>query len=210
MRARILSLDSDEHRIAQELMPWFINGSLGSAEAASVSGHLARCSRCQVDAAAQADLRAVAAEVEPGGDVERGWARLRNRIEAVPHPSAAGSAPQRRPGSKQWLAWAVALQAVVVLALALLLVPLRDDRYRALGAGTAPAEANAVAVFRGDATNQQMRGALHAVGARIVGGPTVTGAYLLRFENADPQILARLRAQPGIVSVEGLQRDAAP
>ena len=205
MRARVLSLDSDEHRVAQELLPWFVNGSLAAAEADLVSSHLARCSRCQADAAEQADLRALAAGVEPAGDVDRGWAQLRQRIEAGSHAAA----PRHR-GRKQWLAWAVALQAGVLLALTLMLLPLRDDRYRALGTGSAAAEANAVAVFRSDATNQQMRDALHAVGARIVGGPTVTGAYLVRFETGNPQMLARFRGQPGVRSVEGLHRDAAP
>jgi hypothetical protein len=66
-----------------------------------------------------------------------------------------------------------------------------------------------VAVFRSDATNQQMRDALHAAGATIVGGPTVTNAYLLRFNAAvGPQGLARLRSQPGVVSVEALQGDS--
>ena len=98
-----------------------------------------------------------------------------------------------------------------MLSLVLVLIggPLRDERYRALGAPPAAVEPNAVAVFRSDATNQQMRDALHAAGASIVGGPTVTNAYLLRFNaTAAPEGLARLRAQPGVSSVEALQGDA--
>ena len=46
-------------------------------------------------------------------------------------------------------------------------------------------------------------------GARIVGGPTVTDAYLLRVANPTPEVLARLRAQPGVLSVEALQEEAS-
>ena len=68
MKARILSLDSAEHRSAQELLPWFVNGTLAAAEAASVARHLAGCERCRKDAAEQAQLRASAPSAsEPGG-----------------------------------------------------------------------------------------------------------------------------------------------
>jgi hypothetical protein len=50
---------------------------------------------------------------------------------------------------------------------------------------------------------------LHAVEARIVGGPTITDAWLLRIGNPTPQVLARLRAQPGVLRVEALQEEAA-
>ncbi len=104
---------------------------------------------------------------------------------------------------------AVALVFVVALLLVVIGGPLRDERYRALGAAPTAVEANAVAVFRSDATNRQMREALHAVGATIVGGPTVTDAYLLRVANATPEVLARLKAQPGVLSAEALQAETS-
>lgn len=208
MNARVLPLDSAEHRSAQDLLPWFVNGTLSAAEASSVARHLAGCERCQKDAAEQAQLKASSAfAAEPGGDVDRDWAMLRSRIEAFPRP------PTRKPEAsaahawRRWLPLAVAIQGVFVVALVLVLTgsPLHDERYRALGAAPSAFEANAVAVFRSDATNLQMRDALHAVGATIVGGPTVTDAYLLRVTNATPAVLARLKAQPGVLSVEALQ-----
>ncbi|MGZ5216143.1 MAG: zf-HC2 domain-containing protein, partial [Caldimonas sp.] len=73
----------------------------------------------------------------------------------------------------------------------------------------ASAEANALALFHADATEQQIRAALRAVGARIVGGPTVTDAYLVRLGDPGPDALARLRAQPGVLRVESLQGEAS-
>jgi anti-sigma factor RsiW len=209
VKARVLSLDSDEHRAAQELMPWFVNGTLGDAETALVAKHLAHCTRCQVDAAEQDELRAAAGDVALAGDVDRGWTLLRDRI-AAPRPATSRSAPWRSGSWKQWLPWAVALQAAVLLALSLVLtgVP-RDERYRALGAPTGVVEPNAVAVFRDDATSRQIRDALRAAGARIVGGPTITDAYLLRVETVSPETLARLRAQPAVLSVEALQGESS-
>ena len=210
MKARILALDSAEHVAAQELLPWFVNGTLTGAEAESIAAHLAQCDRCRNDAEAQAELRGVALPEAIGGDVDRGWALLRRRIEAAPDPSTASpeAPPSRR--RERWLWTTVALQAAVLLALTLVLVigPLRDERYRTLGALPPTPEANAVAVFRDDATNEQMRDALHAAGARIVAGPTVTDAYLLRLTDTAPAALARLRAQPGVVSAEALQSEA--
>jgi hypothetical protein len=207
VKARILSLDSAEHVAAQELLPWFVNGTLTAAETESIASHLAQCDRCRNDAAEQAELRGTALPERIGRDVDRHWAALRRRIEAAPRlspQSADASSPRWR---ERWLWTTVALQGAVLLVLTLVLVvgPLRDERYRTLGAAPPAMEANAVAVFRNDATNQQMRDALHAVGARIVAGPTVTDAYVLGLTDTSPEALARLRAQPGVVTAEALQ-----
>ena len=207
MKARVLPLDSNEHRQAQELLPWFVNGTLAAAEAAPVAEHVAQCVRCQADAAALAAVRAVPIDVATGDSVERGWAALRRRLEARPTEA------KRRTGPPWWklsLQVALAAQAVVMLVLAgvLIATTTRTEPYRALGASPEPAEANALAVFRADATEQQMREALRAAGARIVGGPTISDAYLLRLVDLQPAALARLRAQPGVLRVESLQGEA--
>jgi len=202
--ARILPLDSSEHRTAQELLPWFVNGTLAAAEAAPVAAHLAECSRCQADAAALAAVRAVPIDVDAGGSVERGWAGLRSRLDGRPTETKRS---RDRPWWKPSLQLALAAQAVVMLALvgALIATTARNEPYRALGSAPAAIEANALAVFRADATEQQMREALRAAGARIVGGPTISDAYLLRMADLQPDSLARLRAQPGVLRVESLQ-----
>ena len=207
MRARVLPLDSSEHRMAQELLPWFVNGTLAAAEAAPIAAHLAQCSRCQADASALAAVRAVPIDVDSGGSVERGWAALRERLEARPSETSRGSA---RPWWRLSLQVALAGQAVVMLILAgaLIATTARNEPYRALGSAPAVVEANALAIFRADATEQQMREALRAAGARIVGGPTISDAYLLRMVDLQPETLARLRAQPGVLRVESLQGEA--
>ena len=204
MKARVLPLDSSEHRAAQELLPWFVNGTLAAAEAAPVAAHLAQCSRCQADAAALAAVRGVPVDVDSSASVERGWAALRSRLDARPTETRRSGA---RPGWRLSLQLALAAQAVVMLILvgALVATTARNEPYRALGSAPAAIEANALAIFRADATEQQMREALRAAGARIVGGPTISDAYLLRMADLQPETLARLRAQPGVLRVESLQ-----
>lgn len=207
MKGRVLPLDSSEHQMAQELLPWYVNQTLGVAEAASVAAHIARCSRCQADAAALAAVRAVPIDVDSGSSVERGWAALRERLDPRPADSRRGTA---HPWWKLSLQVALAAQAVVMvfLAGALIAPTTQTEPYRALGSAPAATEANALAVFRADATEQQMRAALRAGGARLVGGPTISDAYLLRMADLRPETLARLRAQPGVLRVESLQGNA--
>jgi anti-sigma factor RsiW len=207
MKARVLPLDSSEHRMAQELLPWFVNATLVADEAAPVAAHLAQCLRCQADAAALAALRAVPLGADSGGSVERGWAALRSRLDVRPTETGRSSGRLRWKPSLQL---ALAAQAVVTLVLvgALIATTARNEPYRALGSAPASIEANALAVFRADATEQQMREALRSAGARIVGGPTISDAYLLRIVDLQPETLVRLRAQPGVLRVESLQGEA--
>ena len=87
-------------------------------------------------------------------------------------------------------------------------VPL-GDAYRALGAPGAAATANAVVMFKPDATEQEIRSALRASGARFVDGPTASNAYLLSVRGDDHAgAIARLRAQPAVLLAESL--DARP
>ncbi len=210
MKARILALDSDEHRAVQSLLPWFVNGTLGAVEAGRVEAHIAECARCQADTAFQVRLRDLGVATEAVGDVERGWGALRGRLE----PQAATA--RHAPGSprRRWAGWlplAFGLQGALVLVLAIswLMFPRQPEPYRTLGAPPSAATANALVVFRADATEAQMRQALRASEARLVGGPTVTDAYLLSMPDLGAQALARLRAQPGVVRVESLDAEPA-
>src|SRR3989442_14593260 len=99
------------------------------------------------------------------GDVERGWAKMRELI---------GSGPQRaRTTPALWLRWALATQFAVIALLATLLMLPRagTEAYRTLGApGFAAAAANAVVMFMPGATEQEIRSALRNSGARVVDG----------------------------------------
>jgi anti-sigma factor RsiW len=204
--ARVVSLDSEEHRLAQELLPWLVNGTLDADELAEVAAHLEQCGRCQADAAAQEALRAIAVEPENSGALERNWAALRARLETE------HGRPRRAPGSIPWwrlgLQLAVGLQAAVILVLAVVLAGVSlpsGEPYRALGANASAASANALIVFRADTSEREMRDILRGAGARIVGGPTVSDAYLVHLADPRPQAIAALRANRAVVRAESLQ-----
>jgi anti-sigma factor RsiW len=218
VKARILALDSDEHRAMQALLPWFVNGTLDELQAARVETHLAGCARCQADAAWQARLRdrpgAGAPADDAAGDVDRDWAALRSRIDAK-RPATAPRTP--RPAARErwpwprWSRWVVAAQSgvMLVLALALFGATRPTEPYRGLGGAPVTTAANAIVVFRPDATEAQIRAALRASDSRVVGGPTVMDAYLLHLAEPGPDALARLRSHPAVQRAESLDAGAA-
>lgn len=219
MNGRILRLGGDEHDIVQLLLPWYDGGSLDAAEAARVATHLGACARCQADRAWQRRLREAAAQgpsaaeaVDHSADADRGWAALRGRIDADAASARARPAkpPPARVASPWWggWRWIAALQAAVIVGLAAVVVaPLpRDDTYRALGSASRASDASIVVVFRPDASELQIRQALRDSDARLVDGPTVTGAYLLSTAlNRHADAIERLRAHSAVLRVESLE-----
>jgi len=206
MKARIFAIDSDAHRRAQELLPWFVSGTLGDAEAAAVARHLQECARCKADAAEISRIRSIDATVA-SSDVERGWSSLLRQLRGR-QAASVGRIATGQMLAHRGLQIAVVLQATVilVLAIALLRESPRGEPYRALGAGASPATADAVVVFRPDASQAQMAEALRAGEARIVGGPTTSGAYLLHLGGGGAA-LAVLRRQPGVASAASLEAE---
>ena len=213
MKADVLPIEGAEHQAVQLLLPWHGNAMLEPGEAARVEAHVAGCARCQADLAWQTRLR-VASGDAPGAKlapVDARWAALRRQIAADDAVARAGARrPGRLPTSRGW-SFALAAQAVVLVAFALVaawpaLAP-RVEPYRGLGAAPASSTANAVIVFRADASEAQIRAALRAADAQLVGGPTVSDAYLLRLKATDQVALTRLREQPGVVRVESLEAE---
>ena len=209
MKARVFQLDSDPHRAAQTLLPWYGNSTLDAEERIWFEAHLGECPRCQADVEFQRHLQALPAAI-PAGAADRGWLALRARLDAKP---AADLRPATSTSGRamRWLPLALGLQAmlVLVLATAWLAAP-QPAEYRTLGsAASVTTTANALVVFRPDATEAAIRQALRAADARIVGGPTVTDAWLLRLPDTGAGSLARLRAEPAVARVESLEGEPA-
>jgi hypothetical protein len=63
-------------------------------------------------------------------------------------------------------------------------------------------------MFRADATEQDVREAMRSANAKIVGGPTEAGAYLLHVDPRQRQsALARLRADEDVQLAEQIDGD---
>ncbi|PHV04343.1 hypothetical protein CSQ96_26440 [Janthinobacterium sp. BJB412] len=159
-------------------------------------------------------------------DMEAALARLLPRLDsrAPAGLAAAGRpAPWRWRAPAWWRAWstrrapwtpwawsALAAQFVVIAGLAALLAerPAAPPGYRLLG-NADTAGANLVVVFKPDTAEHELRRLLRANQARVVGGPTVTDAYLLAVP--DPQrARVRLRAESAVLLAEALAAGESP
>lgn len=220
MTARIVPLDTDPHRAVQALLPWWLNDSLADDERAAVDAHLAECAACRAALEFERELQAAEtlATLEAAGtpgaqDVEQGWAAMQQRLQSPPASATQPLPPASRPqpaGVARWWRWAALAQAA---ALALMVgallwpTPSADERYRALGTAPAATDNSAALLvrFRPEASERELREALRDSGTRLVGGPTVTDAYLLAAApGREAQALQRLRAHAAVQLAESL------
>src|SRR5438552_12238028 len=212
--ARVVHLDT--HQAVQTLLPWYVTQRLDAAELRRVEAHLADCPRCQAELAFERRLQAAHAGLEVDGDAERGLAKLHAQL-AADSPSSTPRLPLAQRllagwrAAAPWLRWALAAQFAAIALLGVLRPPAPLDSYRALGVPASASAANVVVMFGPDATERDLRQALKDSGARLVGGPTVTGAYLLELPPQRREAgLLRLRAQPSVVLAESLDTGALP
>lgn len=231
------------HRDAQDALPWLANGTLAGAERERVQAHIEACAACRADLALLHTLRAAGPGAAPDCDVERALARLLPRLDEadapeharetaalastpaaapappVPLPSRRGWRARLAANDGSWLRVAVALQCCVIAGLGALLLrsglpqqPAGD--YRVLGAAQG-AKSGMLVAFKPDTPERELRRIVLASGARVAGGPTATGAWLLDTEQEAATVAARLRAEPAVTLAEplgtsGAQADSHP
>ena len=192
---------ADTHRKVLQILPWYATGQLDAAEQAEVQAHLAGCAECQAEVRFQ---RRLDAEIEalPIG-IDQGWDSMKLRLQAEPT-----AARPWRAVSRAWLGRAAAL----AMAAGWLLSPaLRPVAYHALGAAPVDPTGNVVVLFRPDARQDALAGALKTGRLRLIRGPTAGGAYLLQAPAAERLAdLAALRRRPDVISAEPIDSGAAP
>lgn len=212
------------HQALQDLLPWYASGALSEAEAAQVQQHLQSCSACRAELGWQRKLLETEGPLPAGLDPERALARLMPQLDAAPaaaqtpHRAApSASAPSLLERLRAWLdgagwqGWALAAQCAVIAVLAVQLLPRAPaPDYRALGNG-ATATPDVLVVFKPDARLQDVQRLMQDHHAQIVGGPTVTGAYMLDVDaGRQPQLLSALRAHPAVERAESLTAASQP
>lgn len=216
---RLFPFDDPVHSAVVELLPWFANGTLDSAERAGVERHLTQCIACRHELESLRTVRAVYVDNDPDPALTQGLARLLARIAQMqPGTSATGllrTLVTQWKQTRPWLRGAVIAQFFVLalLACAVLIQP-TPRYYHTLGAPAAPASARAaiVVVFDATRTERELRDLLLRLHARITDGPSPEGAYTLEVAAAEQQrLLAQLR-QEGLVTFAepGPQRFVAP
>ena len=210
MKGRILKFEGSVHAEVDRLLPWWVNGTLAGPERMQVEQHLAGCMPCRREAAWLRMLQDGYPDDTPAaGGAPHAMRRLRRRLAARGMPAHAPSAASWRRRSRK-LAWLAAVQAVLILGLGAALLRDRQPAYHTLGA--APGKTALLVVgFDPRISEARLRALLRAHDARIVGGPTAAGAYLLRVPDERADAVRKALHDSGEVTlVESLGAGGTP
>lgn len=198
--AEIIKLRNNPHDEVQELLPWFVNRTLDDADTKRVEAHLDECSECRAELELERQL-AAAIENSPT-DSRPAWERMERKLK--PSGKSALLPEQRWWLKRVPLGWAIASPLAAAAALAIVLAglpakPVPEPQYRALGSQAIARSANLVVQFQSSSQVSDMQRALQSADARLVDGPTETGAYLLRVDPAKRELaLKQLRDNQAI------------
>jgi anti-sigma factor RsiW len=223
MSGDVLSFTKSVHQRTQELLPWFVTGTLDPEESAAVEQHLLGCADCSAELSSLRVFQTAYASSDPSPDADSALARLRARLDE----QAGAPEPTRpRPGIRwpnlnllgpgpAWIKLALAAQFGVIFALGWEVVQTERTgfEYHTLASASEPARAagSLVVVFSPDAPQREVARILRRAGARVVDGPTASNGYVLATTRGDLQAaLNSLRAEPAVVLAEPLQALSTP
>ena len=209
----IVHLHGDPHQQVQQLLPWFVSGTLEAAEHRLVEEHLAACTECATDLAHERKF--ADAYVSLDAPANGGWAALKER--AVAAQAMRRRSPWRRLTSRPARFAAIAASQLLLVAASVTAYRLVSNPeqpvYHVLGAESAmlPPGGNVVVIFRPDVTEQAMRTTLLAAQARIVNGPTKASGYVLAVAPGErTHALEILRARSEILLAQPIDGAALP
>lgn len=206
------------HREAQEALPWLANGTLAGTELERIQAHVHGCAACRSELAMLHTLRSAEQNTLPGLDMEGALAQLLPQLdtaETAPVQAAVLPVPSTwrtwlAANDSNWLRMAAVAQCCVIAVLAgLLLRPAPAGDFHMLGA-PAGAQSSIVVTFQPDTPERELRRIVGASSARIIGGPTVTGAWLLGVGGDVTPVVARLRQEPAVTLAEPLGAACQP
>jgi len=213
MSGQILRFDDTEHRLADAVLPWFVNGTLSDDERASVDRHLRECARCRREVEGLRQLQAFCRSAPASVDATAGLRDLNDPVSVASRRGSMGRWLQRFlehwRRAPQWTRWVIVAQFAGAVSLTAF-VGAHDVEssapYRTLGAPSPASPYGAIAVvFMPDIAEAEMRRILQAAGARIVDGPTSTDAYVLQVPAGHrSNALVTLRSEPAVVLAEPL------
>ncbi|MFM8900730.1 MAG: hypothetical protein ACKOF9_12405 [Burkholderiales bacterium] len=180
---------ADEQRL-QQLLPWFVNGTLGAEERAWLERLVATYPEAATALACEKNMSAASESLLPVIAQDLGLASLRSRVRAdhlsqgkvtLPHQACDTSWWSR---VQKWLTtpqWATAMAALVVVqasTIAWLSSSSEEEVSTSRSVGVKEIHTLRVS-FRAGTSEAEIRAALVSAGARIVGGPTQIGEYWL-------------------------------
>lgn len=204
---------NDIHATTQELLPWYLNRTLGEAEHAQVEQHIRDCLSCRRELKSLSGIAEALAA--PARDIaaSASFAALRSRIAVPATESTAAATPEGRviPLHRRPL-----LRVAIAASLLLALLPVGLDRLRD-GAEDAPyytlaapssgatLPADLRVVFAAGTPSSAIERALSEVGGAVSGEPNSAGALGVRLQGgraAREQAIALLRARNDVLLAE--------
>jgi len=214
-----------EHRAISEIIPWFINGTLGDLERQRVDAHLRSCAVCrdellQEQRVYQAMAGETGVDYVPAASLKRLQAKLDALgAQAAPgHAAAAAAArsPLEQPAPR-WLPWQRRIAASIALVGVILGLTTLNQWFRAreftpayhtvtTSESRAPDEVIR-AVFSPSITLVELQAILDESQLRIVAGPTEAGVYSLAANSVRPvsSSLALLRRHAAVRFAESTE-----
>lgn len=203
-----------DHEAVDALLPWFVNGSLGSREERRVMDHLRECADCRAERDRLQDLQQfVLEEAEADvADYRFGFSQLMQRID-VHEANVESMRDVHRDRGWQRGGWFAAAACLVgALAFVITLNPATDEiepGFRTLttvpvtGRSTAAAASTAYRLSLAFDTPDAVRAALIETRASIIAGPDDAGTYLVEIHA--PASMTPDALIEGLRAVEGIR-----
>lgn len=211
-----------------ELLPWYVNGTLAKADRQFVENYLRENPQAQTELHVTQALRIQVRESVPAIPADLGMEKLLHRVRGekalmrkpVQAPTLSARLSAFFGGFKFTPAFAGAAALVVVQGLVIggLMMQLGDTEeslkraeYRALN--VAPGAAASTPLLRisftAEAREADIRAVLQRLGGTFVGGPTNFGDYLILVDPARIEELSALAAKTPVVANVTIVRNAA-
>src|SRR5215813_9681087 len=114
MSGSVVRLDPAAHKVADALLPWFVNGTLDPDEIAFVERHVAECTRCREEVEWLRGLYAACTAGQASQEASSAFRKLRLRLDA-PRERRNGAPRLRcRPMSRPWTHWVIGAQLALI------------------------------------------------------------------------------------------------
>lgn len=172
-----------KHENIAQLLPWFVNDSLGRKEQALVLSHLAGCPDCQQERDRLQDLQALIVDgsmVLP--DYRFSFRKLMARIEAA-ELNKESTADHGFGKKRSWLPGFGLAASVSIIAGIVAFVPISSDQNKFQTLSTVTATQGMShrfsLTFAQPISAQTMRQALIDTNSYLVSGPDSSGAYIV-------------------------------